>query len=62
MAYLTTWRLSLAADLINEPGATLAAVARKVGFSTPYAFSTAFKRMHGVSPQEFRANNPDVAA
>jgi AraC-like DNA-binding protein len=62
MAYLTTWRLSLAADLLTEPGSTLAAVARRVGYSTPYAFSTAFKRMHGVSPQEYRAIIPDTAA
>jgi AraC-like DNA-binding protein len=62
MAYLTTWRLSLAADLLAEPGATLAAVARRVGYSTPYAFSTAFKRMHGVSPRDYRAIDADAAA
>ncbi len=55
MAYLTNWRLSLAADLLAEPDATVTAVARRVGYATPFAFSTAFKRMHQVSPQQYRA-------
>ena len=41
MAYLTEWRLGLAADLLLDPGATVAAVARRVGYSTPFALSTA---------------------
>ncbi|GAA0248201.1 AraC family transcriptional regulator [Cryptosporangium japonicum] len=55
MAFLTGWRLALAADLLREPDATLAAVARKVGYSSPFALSSAFKRVRGVSPAEFRA-------
>jgi AraC-like DNA-binding protein len=55
MAYLTGWRLALAADLLREPDATVAAVARRVGYGTPFALSTAFKRVRGVSPQEHRA-------
>jgi AraC-like DNA-binding protein len=54
MAYLTAWRLALAADLLREPDATLAAVARRVGYGSPFALSTAFKRVRGVSPQEYR--------
>ncbi|MEV0681150.1 AraC family transcriptional regulator [Actinosynnema sp. NPDC050436] len=55
MAYLTGWRLALAADLLREPSATLAAVARQVGYGTPFALSAAFKRVRGVSPAEHRA-------
>ncbi|NGN68071.1 AraC family transcriptional regulator [Streptomyces sp. A7024] len=58
MSYLTGWRLALAADLLREPEATVGAVARKVGYATPFALSTAFKRAHGVSPQEHRASVP----
>jgi AraC-like DNA-binding protein len=54
MAYLTGWRLTLAADLLAEPGATVAAVSRRVGYATPFAFSAAFKRERGVSPSEHR--------
>lgn len=55
MAYLTTWRLTLAADLLREPDATVGAVARQVGYGSPFALSAAFKRVRGVSPQEYRA-------
>ncbi|MEW2487699.1 AraC family transcriptional regulator [Streptomyces sp. NPDC048411] len=54
MAYLTGWRLAVAADLLRETDATVEAVARKVGYSGSFAFSTAFKRGRGVSPQEYR--------
>lgn len=54
MAYLTGWRIALAADLLHEPGATVESVARRVGYSTPFALSTAFKRIRGVSPAEHR--------
>ncbi|MBT1186037.1 AraC family transcriptional regulator [Streptomyces sp. CJ_13] len=54
MAYLTGWRLALAADLLREPDATVAKVARRVGYGSAFALSTAFKRVRGVSPQEFR--------
>ncbi|WP_419997141.1 AraC family transcriptional regulator [Streptomyces boninensis] len=52
MSYLTGWRLALAADLLREPEATVGSVARKVGYGTPFALSTAFKRAHGVSPKD----------
>jgi AraC-like DNA-binding protein len=55
MAYLTGWRLDLAADLLLEDGATVASVARAVGYGTPFALSAAFKRVRGVSPAEHRA-------
>jgi AraC-like DNA-binding protein len=54
MAYLAGWRLSLAADLLTEPGATVVSVARRVGYATPFAFSAAFKRQHRVSPRDYR--------
>jgi AraC-like DNA-binding protein len=55
MAYLTAWRLALAADLLREPDSTLGAVARQVGYGSPFALSAAFKRVRGMSPQEYRA-------
>ncbi|MEV0665925.1 cupin domain-containing protein [Actinomadura luteofluorescens] len=55
MAYLTGVRLAQAADLLRETDATLEAVARRVGYGNAFALSTAFKREHGVSPQEYRA-------
>ncbi|MFF4234484.1 AraC family transcriptional regulator [Actinomadura geliboluensis] len=55
MAYLTGIRLAQAADLLRESDATLDSIARQVGYGTAFALSTAFKREHGVSPQEYRA-------
>ncbi len=54
MGFLTGWRLTLAADLLLEPGATVGSVAPRVGYATPYALSTAFKRVRGISPKEHR--------
>ncbi|MFD4971469.1 AraC family transcriptional regulator [Streptomyces sp. NPDC058424] len=55
MAYLADWRLTLAADLLREPDTTVAMVARQVGYSSGFALSCAFKRVRGLSPQEYRA-------
>jgi AraC-like DNA-binding protein len=54
IAFLTSWRLALAADLLRSSQATIAAVARQVGYSTPFALSSAFKRAYGVSPNTYR--------
>jgi AraC-like DNA-binding protein len=55
MRFLTGWRLALAADLLREPDATIGSVAAQVGYGSPFALSTAFKRERGISPQEHRA-------
>ena len=55
MAFLTGWRIALAADLLREPGATIGSVAEQVGYGSPFALSAAFKRVRGVSPAQHRA-------
>ena len=55
LTYLTNWRMTLAADLLVERGAaTVADIARTVGYANPFGFSAAFKRVRGASPSEFR--------
>lgn len=54
MAYLTNWRLALAADLLLEPDHTIGSVAAKVGYGSAFALSTAFKRRYGLSPRQHR--------
>ncbi|MBJ8345957.1 AraC family transcriptional regulator [Antrihabitans sp. YC2-6] len=54
MAFLTEWRLALAADLLRESDAPIESIARQVGYGSAFALSTAFKREHGVSPREHR--------
>ncbi|MFF3843378.1 AraC family transcriptional regulator [Streptomyces sp. NPDC001930] len=55
MAYLTWWRLTRAAALLRDTPDPLAVVARRVGYSTPYAFSHAFRREFGTTPGQYRA-------
>jgi AraC-like DNA-binding protein len=62
MAFLTEWRLALAADLLRDTDATIGAVAHQVGYGSPFALSTAFKRAHGVSPKQYRAGGPATVA
>jgi AraC-like DNA-binding protein len=55
IAFVTSWRLAQAADLLRSSQSTIAAVAKQVGYSTPFALSSAFKRAYGVSPNAHRA-------
>ncbi|MEU8897105.1 AraC family transcriptional regulator [Nocardia sp. NPDC048505] len=54
MAFLTEWRLALAADLLQETDATIESIAGKVGYGSAFALSAAFKRHFGVSPRDHR--------
>jgi len=61
MSFLTEWRIALAADLLLEPGATIGSVAHQVGYGSPFALSTAFKRTRGISPQQHRSTHRATA-
>lgn len=50
-------RLRRAADLLRHTPDKIAAIAARVGFSDPFAFSTAFKRSLGRAPRVFRENS-----
>lgn len=54
VGYLTQWRLSVAADLLADSDRTVSSIAREVGYSSPFALTTAFTRHHGMSPKAFR--------
>ena len=55
LEYLTRWRIELAARQLREGRATLAGVARSVGYGTESALSVAFKRVVGTSPSDYRS-------
>lgn len=55
MAYLTWWRVILAAGLLRDTPDTVAAIAGRVGYGSPYALSHAFEREFGTTPGRFRA-------
>ncbi|MFJ3333718.1 AraC family transcriptional regulator [Streptomyces sp. NPDC086766] len=55
MAYLTWWRLTLAAARLRDTDAPLVKVAQETGYSSPYALSHAFSREFGITPGRYRA-------
>lgn len=54
LTYLTSWRMTLAADLLQETDDTVATIAREVGYHDAFAFSVAFKRARDLSPSAWR--------
>jgi transcriptional regulator GlxA family with amidase domain len=54
MAYLTSWRLALAADRLRQEDLPVFRVAAEVGYSSAFTFSAAFKRHYGVSPLSYK--------
>jgi AraC-like DNA-binding protein len=61
MQYLAHWRIQLAARMLADGAAKVAAVAFDVGYESEAAFSRAFKRIAGVSPAAWRATRPPHA-
>ncbi|MEU1663943.1 AraC family transcriptional regulator [Streptomyces sparsogenes] len=58
MAYLASWRIALAADLLRETDHTVDTIARKVGYANAFALSVAFKRLRGTRPSDHRNSKP----
>ncbi|HEV2678674.1 MAG TPA: AraC family transcriptional regulator [Aliidongia sp.] len=53
LAYVTRWRMTVAAGLL-EQGERIAAVAPRVGYDNEFAFAKAFKRVRGIAPGQHR--------
>jgi AraC-like DNA-binding protein len=54
MAYLTAWRMSLAARRLRDGDATVRQIAREMGYDSEFAFARAFKRATGSAPGQYR--------
>lgn len=54
MAYLTRWRVQLAAERLESTNATVAEIAFEVGYGSEAAFNRAFRRDFGCPPAQFR--------
>jgi len=54
LAYVTRWRMLLAAKRLRESDTPLTVVAREVGYTSEFAFAKAFKRSQGISPGRYR--------
>lgn len=62
LAYLTWWRMTLAARLLRESELPLRAVAERSGYTSEFAFAKAFKREYGVAPGGYRRRGQESAA
>ncbi|MDQ1037047.1 AraC-like DNA-binding protein [Streptomyces sp. V3I8] len=54
LTYLTWWRLTTAARLLQATDIPLSAVAQRSGYGSAYAFANAFKREYGISAGRYR--------
>lgn len=54
MAYLTKWRLRLAARALLATNQGVAQIASEVGYESESAFNRAFKRAYGLPPARYR--------
>ncbi|MDL4817856.1 AraC family transcriptional regulator [Actinomadura opuntiae] len=54
LAYLTWWRMTVAARLLRDTDLPLRSVAERVGYTSEFAFAKAFKREFAEAPGRFR--------
>src|SRR4249920_1051461 len=62
MAYLTGWRLRLAAQALTSSPKGVADIAAAVGYESEAAFNRAFKRAFGVPPARYRRQSRSPAS
>ncbi|GAB3469165.1 AraC family transcriptional regulator [Actinophytocola sediminis] len=54
LTYLTWWRMTTATRLLRDTDEPLRAIAGKVGYTSEFAFASAFKRQFGTAPGQHR--------
>jgi AraC-like DNA-binding protein len=62
MAYLTRWRLQMAARLLESTSRGVAEIAADVGYESEAAFNRAFKREFGQPPGRYRSDHKALTA
>jgi AraC-like DNA-binding protein len=62
MAYLTGWRLRLAAQALTSSPRGVADIADAVGYESEAAFNRAFKRVFGLPPARYRRQSRKAAS
>lgn len=60
--YLVDWRMELATERLQSTDASIAAIARSLGYGSESAFSNAFTRVRGVRPSRARRHAADTSA
>ncbi|WP_257584227.1 AraC family transcriptional regulator [Streptomyces sp. TLI_146] len=57
LAYLTRWRLEIAARRLRETNDSVTRIANTVGYTSEFAFSRTFTRHRGTPPTHYRATH-----
>lgn len=55
--YLVTYRMKMAAKLLNNESMNVSEVAANVGYTDTFTFSKSFKRHFGLSPSDYRCTD-----
>ena len=58
-AYLSSFRLTRAAEMLNITGDSIEQIASSCGYQDAVVFSKAFKKKYGISPRQFRKNEAE---
>ena len=62
LAYLTKWRMNLAAGYLRDDQISIREIAERVGYESQASFTNAFKRVFSFSPREYKEkHNPLLA-
>ena len=61
LTYLTWWRMTIAARLLQTTDSSVQAIGDRVGYRSEYAFSKAFKRQLGLAPAHYRRRQQAAA-
>jgi AraC-like DNA-binding protein len=54
LAYLTEWRISKAARLVESGQSKISVIAHSVGYQSEAAFTKAFRKVMGATPSDYR--------
>ncbi|WP_175830945.1 AraC family transcriptional regulator [Burkholderia cenocepacia] len=62
LTWLTQWRMRMAKQALTDEKLPIAILAARLGYASESAFSSAFKRVSGVSPSDYRRAGGRVEA
>lgn len=58
--YFIEYRLHIAAGLLKSTNVSIAGVAERIGYTDPFSFSKAFKKLFRMSPKNYRAYKEEI--
>jgi AraC-like DNA-binding protein len=62
LAYLTKWRMNLAAGYLRDVKISIREIAERVGYESQASFTNAFKRSFSLSPREYKDKHKAIGS